>query len=128
MKIGEIAQHMHVSKSIIRYYEDKGVLPRAVRDAAGYRDYGDAELERIQLVTVARRLGCSFEEIKELVAAKEGQKAPSERLLELLRTKIVDVEQEIERLRRVQCELLELREIAENLTEGAAEATSVATS
>ncbi len=122
MKIGEIAQQTHVSKSIIRYYEDKGVLPRAVRDAAGYRDYGDAELERIQLVTAARRLGCSFEEIKELLAMREGQALPSQRVLELLRAKIVEVEQEIERLRRVQCELLDLQDTAEKLVEAAAQA------
>lgn len=115
MKIGEIAQQTHVSKSIIRYYEDKGVLPPAVRDAAGYRDYGDVELRRIQMVTVARRLGWSFKEIQELVTVQDGQKAPSDRLLELLRGKVVELEQEIERLRRVQCELLEMRDMAEAL-------------
>ncbi len=125
MKIGEIAQQTHVSKSIIRYYEDKGVLPRAVRDAAGYRDYGDAELQRIQLVTVARRLGCSFHEIKELVAMREGQDPPSPRVLELLRAKVVQVEQEIERLRRVQCELLDLQDTAERLAESAPETGAV---
>ncbi len=121
MKIGEIAQQTHVSKSIIRYYEDKGVLPHAVRDGAGYRDYGDAELARIQLVTVARRLGCSFKEIKELVAVKDGLNLPSEQLLELLKRKIVEVEQEIDLLRRVQCELLDLQETAERVTEGLTE-------
>ena len=124
MKIGEIAQQTRVSKSIIRYYEDKGVLPRAVRDGAGYRDYGDAELERIQLVTVARKLGCSFPEIQELVAVKDGHNAPSERVLELLKSKIVEVEQEIDLLRRVQCELLDLQEAAERLTEGPTETTA----
>ena len=119
MRIGEIAQRTRVSKSIIRYYEDKGVLPRAVRDAAGYRDYGDVELARIQLVTMARRLGCSFEEIKELMAIRAGQESPSEQLLELLRDKIVQVEQEIDRLRHVQCELLELQDVAERLASGA---------
>ncbi len=64
MKIGEIAEQTGVSKSIIRYYEGKGVLPRAVRDSAGYRDHGDAELARIRFVTSARRLGCSFPEIR----------------------------------------------------------------
>ncbi len=122
MKIGEIAQQTHVSKSIIRYYEDKGVLPRAVRDAAGYRDYGDAELARIQLVTAARRLGCSFAEIKELLAIRDGQDAPSGQLLELLKNKIVELGEEIDRLRRVQCELLEMQEEAERMMERTPEA------
>ncbi len=122
MKIGEIAQQTRVSKSIIRYYEDKGVLPPAVRDAAGYRDYSDTELARIQLVTVARRLGCSFEEIRELVAIHEGQNLPSARLLELLKNKIVQVGEEIDRLRRVERELLELQDVAEKLIEAAPQA------
>lgn len=121
MKIGEIAQQTHVSKSIIRYYEDKGVLPHAVRDSAGYRDYGDAELKRIQMVTVARRLGWSFEAIQELIAMQDGQKAPSDELMEMLKCKIVEVEQEIERLRRVQCELLEMQDMAERQMEAAAQ-------
>jgi DNA-binding transcriptional MerR regulator len=119
MKIGEIAQQMHVSKSIIRYYEDKGVLPRAVRDAAGYRDYGQAEHDRIQFVTVLRRLGCSFDDIRELLVTREGKNRPSDGLLEVLSTRIIAVEQEIDRLRKVQCELLELQDAAERLAEGA---------
>lgn len=115
MRIGEIARQARVSKSVIRYYEDRGVLPRAGRDAAGYRDYGDAELARIRLVTVARRMGCSFEDIQEIVAIQEGKAFPSERVQELLRRKIVELEEEIDRLRRVQCELLELRDMVEGL-------------
>ncbi len=118
MRIGEIARQARVSKSIIRYYEEKGVLPQAARDAAGFRDYGDAELARIRLVTVVRRMGCSFEEIHQLVAIQEGRTYPSERMKELLSRKIVELGEEIDRLRRVQCELLELREVAERLPEG----------
>ncbi len=118
MRIGEIARQARVSKSIIRYYEEKGVLPQPARDEAGYRDYGEAELARIRVVAVARRMGCSFEDIQELVAIREGRAYPSEGMKELLRRKIVELEEEIDRLRRVQCELLELREVAERLPEG----------
>lgn len=111
MKIAEIAQQAGVSTSIIRYYEGKGVLPRAIRDSSGYRDYGDSDLARIRLVAGARRLGCSFVEIKDIIAMQEQECIPASYLLELLEHKVVEVGNEIERLRLVQTELSRLHDI-----------------
>ncbi len=102
MLIGEIAQKTGVSRSIIRYYERKGVLPCALRDEFGYRVYGDAELERIRFVTGARRLGCSFAEIRALIDLQEDHNIPSSKLLKLLACKMQEVEDEMERLRQMQ--------------------------
>ncbi len=102
MRISEIAQRSGVSASIIRYYEHKGVLPLAVRDQYGYRDYGDAELARIAFVTSARKLGCSFPEIQALIDMQEQQHVPSSKLLELLSQKLDEVDSELERLRQMQ--------------------------
>src|SRR5512140_1784112 len=100
MKIGDIARQANVSKSIIRYYEGKGVLPRAGRDSAGYREYGDAELARIRFVTGARRLGCSFPQIRAMIELQDGNCVPEEQTLHLLSHKIMEVEDEVERLKR----------------------------
>ncbi len=102
MKIGEIAQKTGVSRSIIRYYERKGLLPCPARDEFGYREYGDVELERIRFVTGARRLGCSFPEIRALVALQEEHNIPSSKVLKLLASKMQEVEDEMDRLRQMQ--------------------------
>jgi DNA-binding transcriptional MerR regulator len=115
MKIGEIAQQAGVSASIIRYYERKGVLPRATRDACGYRDYGAADLARVRLVRGARRLGCSFVEIQNIIAMQEEASIPASDLLELLEHKVVEVGDEIDRLRLVQTELSRLHNVALSL-------------
>lgn len=115
MRIGDIAKLSHVSKSIIRYYEDKGLLPRAVRDSAGYREYGDAELSRILFVTSARRIGCTFGEIKAMIDMQEQPCPPSPDVLQLLSHKILEVEDEMQRLRLIQRELLRLQELRSSL-------------
>ncbi len=102
MRIGEIAQEAGVSRSIIRYYESKGVLPTAGRDEFGYRTYGEAELARIRFVTGARRLGCSFPEIKALIALQEDHHIPSSKLLKLLASMMKEVDDDMERLRQMQ--------------------------
>mgnify|MGYP005813858735 CR=1 FL=1 len=118
MKIGEIARRAHVSKSIIRYYEGKGILPRPPRSAAGYRDYGETDLARVQLVTGARRLGCTFKQIRNMVEIQEKHCLGQDHVLNLLSVKITEVEEEMERLRYMQRELQRLRELGTSLANG----------
>ena len=102
MKIGDLAARFGVSPSIIRHYEHMGILPPPVRDRHGYREYGEGELARIAFVTSARKLGCSFPEIKTLIDMQERHHVPSAKLLELLSRKLAEVDNEMERLRQIQ--------------------------
>ncbi len=108
MKIGEIAARSGVSPSIIRHYEHMGILPPPVRDQYGYRQYGEAELARVAFVTSARKLGCSFPEIKTLIDMQERHHVPSAKLLELLSRKLAEVDNEMERLQQIQSVLSRL--------------------
>ncbi len=108
MKIGEIAERSGVSASIIRHYEHRGVLPPAVRNQYGHREYGDAELACIAFVTSARKLGCSFPEIQTMIEMQERHHVPSSKLLILLSRKLEDVDNEMERLRQIQSVLSRL--------------------
>ncbi len=118
MKIGDIARRAGVSKSIIRYYEDKGVLPPAERSSSGYRDYGAAELARIRFVTGARRLGCTFKQIRAMIEIQDKHCLGEDHVMELVSSKITEVEDEMERLRHIQRELQRLREVGAGLARG----------
>jgi MerR family transcriptional regulator, copper efflux regulator len=112
MRIGEIARKARVSKSIIRYYERKGILPCPMRNSSGYRDYGAADLDRIQVVAAARRLGCTFSEIMAIISMRETQSDLTPHFRQLVDYKVVEVGEEIDRLRIIQAELLRLQQIA----------------
>ncbi len=85
-----------------------GILPPPVRDQYGYRQYGEAELARVAFVTSARKLGCSFPEIKTLIDMQERHHVPSAKLLELLSRKLAEVDNEMERLQQIQSVLSRL--------------------
>ena len=118
MKIGEVAQRFHVSPSIIRYYEGKGLLPRARRDSSGYRVYGEAEVARIEFVTGARQLGFSFADIREVLAVRDAEEAPCPRVLDLITQKVVEVGDRINRLKSIRHELSDLHDLAEAASRG----------
>ena len=61
-----------MNSSLLRYYEDIGLLPPASRTQAGYRLYGDDTLERLAFIARAKQLGCSLDEIAALTVAWNG--------------------------------------------------------
>src|ERR1700759_3793621 len=46
MRIGELADRTGISTPLLRYYEEQGLLAPE-RGSNGYRDYGDAQLDRV---------------------------------------------------------------------------------
>ncbi|MGL9740067.1 MerR family transcriptional regulator [Serratia sp. (in: enterobacteria)] len=64
MKIGELAERAGVAASAIRYYEQQGLLPKAVRGVNGYRVYSESALERLHLIQIGQNLGFSLQAIQ----------------------------------------------------------------
>jgi DNA-binding transcriptional MerR regulator len=67
--ISWLASAAGVPVSTVRYYEHQKVLAPADRSAAGYRRYGEDDLEHLQLVLRAKQLGFTLAEIAELFGA-----------------------------------------------------------
>jgi DNA-binding transcriptional MerR regulator len=93
-RIAEIAELSGFSPSTLRYYEQAGVLAAPDRTPAGYRLYTDRDLERLRLIARAKDLGCSLEEIAELVQAWDDDECGpvKHRLRTLVQDKVVEVE------------------------------------
>ena len=68
MKIGEVATRANVNIQTLRYYERRGLLPKAPRTGSNYRLYSDESIRRVRFVKRAQELGFSLKEIKELLA------------------------------------------------------------
>lgn len=68
MNIGELAKKSGVNSKMIRRYEDLGILPKAKRSMAGYRQYGENDVHNAKFVKRARELGFSMKDIKLLLS------------------------------------------------------------
>lgn len=68
-RIAEVARRTGFTPSALRYYEKAGVLAPPDRTPSGYRTYDRRAIDRLRLVARAKDLGCSLEEIRELVEA-----------------------------------------------------------
>ena len=108
MQIQELSQKSAVPSKTIRYYESIYLLPRPARKANGYRDYTQADVERLKLVAGARRLDFSLAEIGEILDLRDRREAPCQVMLDLLEQKSKDIKQRVEELQRLDADLKEL--------------------
>ena len=71
--IGQVAERTGFSASALRYYEDLGLIAPSMRTEAGYRIYDDDALTRLAFVARAKQLGCSLDEITDLLGVWDGE-------------------------------------------------------
>ena len=108
MKIRQLASLAGVSPKTIRYYEAIGVLPRPNRHPNGYRDYDEADLERLKLVAGARKLEFSLDDITEIIAMRDRGEAPCRVVLDKLTQRANEIANRINELQRLEQELRHL--------------------
>ncbi len=119
LRIGEVAAQASVNTSTIRYYEKHGVLPRPER-VSGQRRYAFDVVIVLAVIDLAKQAGFSLEEIKTLLYGFSDETPPSDRWKALARTKLPELDQQMQRLGAMKlllqegldCECLRLDECA----------------
>ena len=76
--IGEVAKHIGISISSIRFYEKKGLLGTTHRTTSGRRVYDLSNIQTITLIANSRRIGLSIEQIRSLIELLQGEIANHE--------------------------------------------------
>lgn len=98
LRIGEVARRAGVRVSLLRYYEDIGLLAEPGR-VSGQRRYDPSVLRRLSVIDVAQRAGLSLDEIRVLL--EHGNDPMSDRLRELAERRLPEIDALIERAGRV---------------------------
>ena len=103
--VAELARRAEVTPDTVRYYERAGLLRCTHRSAAGYRHYGEAELDRLRFIQGAQRLGLRLREIRDLLQVRDTGACPCEPAETLLRRRMAEIDQEIVRLSALRADL-----------------------
>ena len=108
MRIGELADHAGVTTKSIRFYESIGLMPEPARTPSGYREYDEADEERLRFIKTAQRLGLSLNEIGEIIALRDRGQQPCGYVAELLHRQVADLDHRIREMRELRAELKSL--------------------
>jgi DNA-binding transcriptional MerR regulator len=104
--ISQVAERTGFPATTLRFYEDAGLV-RPSRTPAGYRSYGERDVEQLAFIGRAKSFGLSLEEVAELLGLlEEEQCAPVQgRLRNLVDTKIAEAKHKIIQLRAFTADL-----------------------
>ena len=108
MTIGQVASGAGVNIQTVRYYERRGLLPKAPRTPSGYRQYDPEAVARLRFIKRAQELGFSLEEVAELLELRVEHGAACEAVESNAKEKIAMVESKIGELERMKAVLVEL--------------------
>ena len=89
-EIGELARRAGVRPSAVRYYEARGLIVPA-RRAGGRRAYGEEAVERLALISFAKKMGFSLDQVRELFDGFAEGTPPGARWTELGAAKLAEL-------------------------------------
>lgn len=93
---GEFAKLCNVKKQTLFHYDDIGLFSPEIKDENGYRYYSVQQFEVFNVILILKEIGMPLKEIKYYL----DNKTP-EALIELFEDKIIQVNKEIENLKRI---------------------------
>jgi len=115
MRIGELGTAVGIDPPTIRYYESVGVLPEPGRTESGYRNYSQADVERLRFVSLARSLGVGLDDIRQILGLRDQGEAPCGYVRGVLDRQVDAVKERISQLEDLSAELEKLQRVARTL-------------
>ena len=88
VQIGKVSEQTGLSVEAIRFYEKQRLLERPPRTEGGFRLFNTQDIERIQFIRRAQRLGFSLPEIRELLVLQRDDGEACSHVRDLLKAKI----------------------------------------
>ncbi len=110
MKIGILSEQTGVSRDTIRFYESKGLLTNVTRpfEWNNYKDYGDENIKRIQIIQYLKRFSFTLKECKEMLEMRDASPTDCIDKTTFFEKKLQIIEKQISELQETRMKLLEL--------------------
>lgn len=101
MNIGEASDLSQVSAKMIRRYEEQGIIPKAKRSEAGYRQYSENDVHILKFVKRSRELGFSMKDIKQLVSLWRNKNRSSSQVKAIAAEHIRELEKKLSEINSI---------------------------
>jgi DNA-binding transcriptional MerR regulator len=105
LTVTKLARRCGVSRTALLYYESIGLMPRPHRSGGNYRNYSEADAERLRTIRTYRKAGLTLEDIRAILKTHAGRGGDASGVL---KRRLVELDAEIEALRAHQQTIIQL--------------------
>lgn len=114
MQIGELAEAAGTTTKTLRFYEASGLLPPPARTRAGYRDYGEDALARLDFIRRGRAAGLTLAQIRDILTVRDTGHAPCGHVRQLLAHQLDAIDAQLADLHALRATVAQLHDAANN--------------
>jgi len=107
VNIGKASDTSGVSQRMIRHYEI-GLVPAPPRRGSGYRDYSEADINRLQFIANARDLGFPIDDMRALLGLWSDRERSSADVKGLAEARAAELGRKIQKLEAMRGTLVDL--------------------
>ena len=100
LSTGEVGRSCGVSPDTVRHYERLGLIPRATRSEAGYRQYPRETCRRVLVVQRALDVGFTLRELGEILRTRDQGGAPCQRVRGIAQQRLLELEERLREMAR----------------------------
>jgi MerR family transcriptional regulator, copper efflux regulator len=122
LTIGQVAAAAGVTRKAVRVYEAKGLLAPADRTPTGYRLYDHHDVELLTFIRRARTLGLHLDDIRQILAIRNGGTPPCAAVRNMLEERINSIDATVADLLTLRKSLVGTRRQADDCCEGSTQA------
>ena len=103
--IGQMAQAGDCKVQTVRYYEQRGLIPKPRRNSGNQRVYSQAQYDRLRFIRHSRELGYSLERIRQILDLTDDSEESCAQVDRIPNEHLREVESKIQRLQSLRKEL-----------------------
>ena len=111
-----LAEKLEINPETLRYYEKNKLIEPPKRLVNNYRVYREEDFKRMKFILMAKRLGFSLREIKELLNMSVLENSNREKIRIFAEEKSAEIEKKLEELGQIKMSLDELIKLCKKRT------------
>ncbi len=108
LQVGEVSRKLGLNPQTLYFYERIGLIPSPHRTEAGYRLFSQEDVDRLAFISQTKAMGLSLDDIREILAARDGKFPACQAVHDSLLKKARMIEETIQQLQILRDELLPL--------------------
>ncbi|MBE9516508.1 MAG: MerR family DNA-binding transcriptional regulator [Proteobacteria bacterium] len=108
LTIGQVARQADISVETIRFYEQKGLIPKADRTESGYRQYQTATINLLKFIQRAKGVGFTLNDISDLLTLRADPDSCCADIMVRAKIKLEEIDNKIIELTRIRDSLQDM--------------------
>jgi DNA-binding transcriptional MerR regulator len=125
LTVNEIAKWSQAPAHVVRYYARIGLIHPVGKQENGYRIFASGDVSRIRFIRMAKHLGFTLNEIKQITQHADAGESPCDEVREMILNHIEENRTKIEEMMKLQVRMEKALEQWKHMPNGGGDRNSV---